>query len=177
METKLETKDVLKKLRNSEGLSMQQFCEKSDINFSTYQNYETGKRLPTAEMLIKIADFYNVSIDYILCRKSSSTPFGDFELNKNDEAEMMEKYMSLPAEIRASMLDVLMIIGMAAKEKKERQEQLHNKIKQSTEKMITERIVAFGGDNMEREVSEDEIIRRFEALEEENRKRREKREK
>lgn len=66
----METKDILKSLRKSKGFSkMQDFCAAADISFSTYQNYESGKRIPTAEILIKLADFYGVSTDYLLGRK------------------------------------------------------------------------------------------------------------
>ena len=65
----METKDVLKTLRKSNGFTtMQDFCKASGISFSTYQNYETGKRIPTADMLIKLADFYQVSLDYLVGR-------------------------------------------------------------------------------------------------------------
>lgn len=160
----METKEILKQLRNTQGLTMQEFCEKSNINFSTYQNYETGKRLPTAEILMKIADFYDVTTDYLLGREPLPDPFADLNLNKDNEKDVIEKYMSLSDETRAVLLDILIQLGEAAKGK----QQIHNDIQQ--DRMITKKIVAFGGNNIEREVSEDEIIRRFEALEEERRK-------
>lgn len=66
----METKDILKLLRKSCNLSMQDFCTQCGISFSTYQNYETGKRKPTADMLMIIADFYGVTTDYILGREA-----------------------------------------------------------------------------------------------------------
>lgn len=107
----METKDILKRLRKSTGLSMQEFCSNSGISFSTYQNYETGKRLPTADMLIKIADYYNVSVDYLLCRQPMTNIFAGLNLTPNDESDIIEKYMSLPPEVRAMMLDVLRQLG------------------------------------------------------------------
>lgn len=54
----METKDILKALRKSKGFAnAKDFCDAADISYNTYQNYETGKRLPTAEMLMKIANF------------------------------------------------------------------------------------------------------------------------
>lgn len=41
---------------------------KTGIEQALLSKYETGERIPTTEALIKLADFYNVSIDYILCR-------------------------------------------------------------------------------------------------------------
>lgn len=71
----METKDILKSLRKSNGYStMQEFCAVADISFSTYQNYESGKRVPTAEMLVKLADFYGVTTDYLLGRPDAKPP-------------------------------------------------------------------------------------------------------
>lgn len=114
----METKDILKELRRKAGYnSMQNFCSNIDINFSTYQNYESGKRIPTAEILIKLADFYGVTTDYLLGREPSPNPFADLDLSEDDEAEVIAKYMSLPPEIRACMLDVLVQLGDAAKKR------------------------------------------------------------
>ena len=96
---------------------MQEFCEASGISFSTYQNYETGKRIPTAEILIKLADFYGVTTDYLLGREPAPNPFAELNLSEEDEANVVAKYMSLPPEIRACMLDVLVQLGDAAKKR------------------------------------------------------------
>ena len=40
-----------------------------DISEKTYQNYELMTREPKLEILIKIADLYDVSIDYLVGRK------------------------------------------------------------------------------------------------------------
>ena len=114
----METKDILKSLRKKAGYnSGQEFCKAADISFNTYQNYEAGKRTPTAEILIKIADFYGVTTDYLLCREPAPNPFANFNLSEDDEAEVAAKYMSLPLEIRACLLDVLIQLGDAAKKR------------------------------------------------------------
>jgi transcriptional regulator with XRE-family HTH domain len=115
---KLETKDVLKALRKSNGFTtMQDFCKASGISFSTYQNYETGKRIPTADMLIKLADFYGVTTDYLLGREPAPDPFADLNLNKESETNVIDKYMSLPPNIRACLMDVLLQLADAAKQR------------------------------------------------------------
>ena len=65
----METKNRLKNLRLKHGYSRaKDFCEETGISFNTYQNYESGKRVPSTEFLVKIADFYGVSVDYLLGR-------------------------------------------------------------------------------------------------------------
>lgn len=118
----MEIKDVLKSLRKSNGFkTMQDFCEESGISFSTYQNYETGRRVPTVEILVKIADFYGVTTDYLLGREPVPDPFAERNLNKESEDDVIDKYMSLPPNIRACLMDVLVQLGDAAKRRQNEQ--------------------------------------------------------
>lgn len=108
----METKDILKDLRKKRGLSMQDFCAKADISFSTYQNYETGKRIPTADILIKLSKFYKVSTDYLLglnISQSSDTLDGfaeRFDMSAL-EKKIIEGYVKLPKEMRTDLMEFL----------------------------------------------------------------------
>ena len=61
----------LKQLRIGSGKSMADVAKALDIPYSTYVNYEKGTREPNSEMLILLADYYGVSIDYIIGRTES----------------------------------------------------------------------------------------------------------
>ncbi|ARC62541.1 helix-turn-helix transcriptional regulator [Bacillus licheniformis] len=58
----------LKMLRNKQKpkLSQETLSEELGINRSTYARYETGDNDPGYKTLIKIADFYKVSLDYLI---------------------------------------------------------------------------------------------------------------
>lgn len=86
---------------------MQEFCAASNISFSTYQNYEAGKRLPTAELLMQIAKFYGVTTDYLLGMEPAPDPFGELRIDPNDEKAVLDRYMSFPPQTRAVLLDAL----------------------------------------------------------------------
>lgn len=58
----------LRELRNEKELSQIQVAIYCDIAEKTYQNYELCTREPRLEILIRIADFYKVSIDYLVGR-------------------------------------------------------------------------------------------------------------
>lgn len=58
----------LKSLREDNDLLLKQISIKLNIPISTYQHYESGDRDIPTDFLKKIADFYNVSVDYILMR-------------------------------------------------------------------------------------------------------------
>jgi transcriptional regulator with XRE-family HTH domain len=61
----------LKKLRKENGLTQLSLQMKTGIEQALLSKYETGDRIPPTETLVILADFYNVSIDYILCRTDS----------------------------------------------------------------------------------------------------------
>ena len=58
----------LKLLRKSRGYTQISLQMQTGIEQSLLSKYETGERVPPTETLLLFADFYNVSIDYILCR-------------------------------------------------------------------------------------------------------------
>ena len=58
----------LKQLRNSEGLTQQQLAEKLQISRVNYTRYETDAVRPDYETLIKLADFYDISLDELFDR-------------------------------------------------------------------------------------------------------------
>lgn len=58
--------DKLKELRTSKGLLQKDVAIFLGITTSAYGFYEQGKRDPDTATLIKIAQYFNVSIDYLL---------------------------------------------------------------------------------------------------------------
>ena len=66
----LQIGNKLKELRISEGLTQQELSERLGISRVNYTRYETDKVRPDYETLIKLADFYNVSLDEIFDRNT-----------------------------------------------------------------------------------------------------------
>lgn len=56
----------LKMLREIKGKSQQEVCSALNIEQSTLANYENDKRIPKIEILIKLAEYYNISVDCLL---------------------------------------------------------------------------------------------------------------
>jgi len=63
---KLATK--LKVERTNKNLTQFEIADILKINRVTYQGYEKGKHDPNLDTLIKLADFYKTSTDYLLGR-------------------------------------------------------------------------------------------------------------
>ncbi|GAB2022879.1 helix-turn-helix transcriptional regulator [Pseudolactococcus yaeyamensis] len=72
----------MKTLRLQAKLTQKEIAEKLGISTAFYGQWETGKRNPASKNLQKIADFYNVSTDYLLGNtdeKNASTFEQDLE--------------------------------------------------------------------------------------------------
>ncbi|MBQ8696421.1 MAG: helix-turn-helix transcriptional regulator [Clostridia bacterium] len=58
----------IKKLRKAKGMTQLGLQMKTGIEQALISKYESGERVPPTETLIKLADFFGVSLDYLLCR-------------------------------------------------------------------------------------------------------------
>lgn len=56
-------------------------CNALGLSQATYSNYERGRAMPYS-LIIKAADYFNVSIDYMLKRNNSATPYRPVPLTK-----------------------------------------------------------------------------------------------
>lgn len=79
----------MKELREERGISMKEAAQRLNMPYTTYVNYEKGMREPNSETLIKIADFYNTSIDYLLCKPGA---------DRIDE-EALDKALEIDCEV------------------------------------------------------------------------------
>lgn len=63
--------DSLKRFRKQIGLSQTEIAERIGIAQQVYYRYESGRNMPSAEVILKLADAYNVSTDYLLGRSDA----------------------------------------------------------------------------------------------------------
>lgn len=61
-----KTGEFLKSLREGKGLTQEQLAEHFYVSTRTVSRWETGSNMPTVDMLIDLADFYNVDIQEII---------------------------------------------------------------------------------------------------------------
>lgn len=74
-----EFKDVLCELRTQRGLSQRDLAEKLHRSTGTIGMWENGTRMPSREAQEQIADFFNVTLDYLSGRDSKSIYYLDPE--------------------------------------------------------------------------------------------------
>ena len=58
----------LRQLRKAKGYTQIRVQMETGIEQALLSKYENGERIPPTETLLKLADFYHVSVDYLLCR-------------------------------------------------------------------------------------------------------------
>ena len=58
----------LRELRKNKNLTIAEVAERLNMPFETYRSYEIGRRQADYDTLIKIAEYYGVSVDYVIGR-------------------------------------------------------------------------------------------------------------
>lgn len=89
----------LRALRERKGLTQGQAAKKMGIVRTTYSNYEAGNREPDHETLAKMADFFEVTVDYLL----GKTNFPSDKV-RND---LMDAYDRLPEAEKRIIQDMI----------------------------------------------------------------------
>lgn len=90
--------DRLKSLRKSSGYTQKELGEKLNVSGRVIGYYESNERFPDKDTLTDIADFFKVSVDYLLGRTDikNNTENNKININKNekDVEELLEETMS-----------------------------------------------------------------------------------
>lgn len=72
--------DRLKELREDKGMRQEELAEMLNVTRATISAYETNTAFPSFLILVKIADIFEVSLDYLACR--TKEPFNISMQNK-----------------------------------------------------------------------------------------------
>ena len=65
----------IRELREDNDLAQKDLAEYLQVHQTTYSSYELGKLGVTADVLVKLSQFYKVSADYILGLTDLKTPY------------------------------------------------------------------------------------------------------
>lgn len=113
--------DNLKAARKKSGKTQKEVAEGIGIGQGTYKNYETGAREPNGETLVAIANYFDVSTDYLLGRPDAKEPADPIDkLMTVDEMErdLFREWLTLDKSARTAFLDVLRNIVAADNQRK-----------------------------------------------------------
>lgn len=64
----MEFGERLRELREKKNITRYNLADVLKVSYSTVSKYETNIRFPDREALLTLADFFDVSLDYLLCR-------------------------------------------------------------------------------------------------------------
>lgn len=104
----------IKALREAKGINMREASKQLGLPYTTYVSYEKGQREPTSEVLIKLADFFDTSVDYLVGRTSIYTHAKSpavvctpaVELTP-DESDLLRKYRALDESAKGRIHNAL----------------------------------------------------------------------
>lgn len=89
----------LKQLRKEKNLTQTDIANSLGITRERYGLYEAGKRQIGLELLDKVADFYSVSVDYVIGRVDSTEP-----VFTSEEKQLLDIYRTLDERGRKTVL-------------------------------------------------------------------------
>lgn len=99
----------LKKLRIKKGISQQSLADAIGTSQQSINKYENHKIEPDITTLIKIADYFETSVDYLIGHTEIDRVIENvkpYDLN-DDESGLIDKYRMLPEKYRQSIDNII----------------------------------------------------------------------
>ncbi|MDD7149204.1 MAG: helix-turn-helix transcriptional regulator [Mycoplasma sp.] len=95
----------IKDLRKQRDILQTKLALDLNLTQEAISSYETERVTPSADVLIKLADYFNTNIDYLLCRTTYNLPIKDIKPNNiNDEQfQLLLKYNNLSKSDKAKV--------------------------------------------------------------------------
>ncbi|MGI6402886.1 MAG: helix-turn-helix domain-containing protein [Oscillospiraceae bacterium] len=96
----------MKQLRDAKNLTQLRLAMDLNVSQETISGYEIGKAVPPADMLVKLADALDTSVDYILGRTNIKSTLRASELSEQ-EAEMLTILRKQPQDKRVFVYNMI----------------------------------------------------------------------
>ena len=100
----------LKLLRTRENITQETLAGKVNVTRESITSYETGKATPPLEVLLELADYFQVSLDYLAGRSPYPNQMYEPLLKENDISLFNDLY-SLNEKDREKAMSVIKILG------------------------------------------------------------------
>lgn len=107
--------DVLCELRQDKGLYQKELAKTLNVSTSNISNYETNVHLPDFKTILTIADYFNVSVDYLFGRTSFKFNYTTLNQKINEEittGEILNTILSFDEKNKNSLLDYLELLKL-----------------------------------------------------------------
>lgn len=90
--------DNLRQIREKKGFTQTKLSVDIEVSQELISHYETGKSKPNIETLIKLAEYFNCSTDYLLERTNNPSTVKDLNTKDIEINNIIDKYNSLSTE-------------------------------------------------------------------------------
>jgi transcriptional regulator with XRE-family HTH domain len=94
-------------LRTEKNLSQRALATMLNISQGTYNNWENGRTQPSIEQLVTLSELFSVSVDYLIGNTDEIDTMRMDSMLSKEETEVIQKYRSLTAETKLSLLNLL----------------------------------------------------------------------
>ena len=95
----------LKEIRKQFGKTQDDIAKVIGMNRASYSNIESGKRETDYQTLLTLADYFGVSVDYILGREQERPAHLEGDGLTDDQRRLLDLFDALNAEGREKLLD------------------------------------------------------------------------
>lgn len=96
----------LKEARKKRGLTQNNVSTILNISPNTYKNYEQGTREPNGDTIVKLADLFGVTTDFLLGREPCNNPIEQLPVGEQDRA-IVQAYINLSDKDRTEFVEIL----------------------------------------------------------------------
>ncbi|EGT4599386.1 XRE family transcriptional regulator [Clostridioides difficile] len=103
----------LKEIRVQKNLTGEELGKILNVTKVAISNWESGRRFPNQDILISIADYFNISLDFLLCRTNEKQAFSYDRSNQ----ENLEKIVLLFNELSFDSQEIILKTATAFFEK------------------------------------------------------------
>ena len=97
----------LLELRNEKGLSQRDMAKELQISQGTYNNWENGRTQPSIEQLVALANFFSVSVDYLIGYTDDYGMAYVQDALTSEEKVLLKYFRSLSTEAKNALLQFL----------------------------------------------------------------------
>ncbi len=100
----MEIGHVIAKYRTAKNISQKKFASELNVSASTVALWEINKRIPTANAMIQIADYFNISMDELFSADRKNPEFRPISTFSSDCKKLIDCYEQMNEESKEILL-------------------------------------------------------------------------
>ena len=97
----------LYELRTEKGLSQREMAKQLNISQGTYNNWENSNTQPSIEQLINLADFFHVSVDYLIGHSDDFGNISPSEQLSKEQTALLKLFDNLDTSSQKAIITLL----------------------------------------------------------------------